>query len=230
MPIAIFSRRLAITLAALTLAACTAGTTRYDRLLTPKANPSAVVATELAFARAAQEDGQWKAFRDYSTSDAVMFVPQAVKAHDWLRGRDEPAQALRWQPHQVWSSCDGSLAVTKGAWQRPDGTVGYFTTIWERQGRRGDARYLWVLDQGDALSAPLEPGEFIKTEVADCAADEIVVQADGPAVQFGGMSEDRTLAWHVNVNDDLSRELTVSISRGGEMRTAVESIVAAPAG
>ena len=102
-----------------------------------RANPSAVIAAELAFARLAQEKGQWTAFLETSTEEAVMFVPQPVNARQWLRGRANPPQAVRWQPHQVWSSCDGTLAVTKGAWQRPDGTVGYFTTIWERQ-RDGD--------------------------------------------------------------------------------------------
>src|SRR5690606_35236327 len=95
-----------------------------------RASPGEVVAAELAFARLAQEKGQWTAFLGTSTSDAVMFVPQPVNAHEWLRRQSNPAEAVRWQPHQVWSSCDGTLAVTKGAWQRPDRSVGYFTTGW----------------------------------------------------------------------------------------------------
>ena len=93
--------RLAIALLALALAACTAGPgsrDRYARLLTPAANPSKVVAAELELARAAQEDGQWSAFRDFSAGDAVLFVPEPVAARDWLQGRADPAAALRWQP------------------------------------------------------------------------------------------------------------------------------------
>ena len=101
-----------------------------------RADASAVVAAELAFARAAQEKGQWTAFAEFAADDAVMFVPEPVNAQAWLKGRANPPQAVRWQPHQVWSSCDGSLAVTKGAWQRPDGSVGYFTTVWQRQGNK----------------------------------------------------------------------------------------------
>ncbi|HBM04334.1 MAG TPA: hypothetical protein DD369_01900, partial [Erythrobacter sp.] len=121
----------AIALLALALAACTAGPgsrDRYARLLTPAANPSKVVAAELELARAAQEDGQWSAFRDFSAGDAVLFVPEPVAARDWLQGRADPAAALQWQPHHIWSSCDGSLAVTRGAWQHPDGAQGEFTT------------------------------------------------------------------------------------------------------
>ena len=98
----------------------------YARLLTPAANPSKVVAAELELARAAQEDGQWSAFRDFSAGDAVLFVPEPVAARDWLQGRADPAAALQWQPHHIWSSCDGSLAVTRGAWQHPDGAQGEF--------------------------------------------------------------------------------------------------------
>src|SRR5690606_10184248 len=49
-----------------------------QRLL--RANAAGVVAAELAFARAAQEKGQWSAFAEYATDDAVMFVPEAVNA------------------------------------------------------------------------------------------------------------------------------------------------------
>ena len=65
-----------------------------------------------AFARAAQEKGQWTAFREYAADDALMFVPQPVAAKDWLKKQANPAQAVTWQPYAVWSSCDGSLAVT----------------------------------------------------------------------------------------------------------------------
>lgn len=213
---------------ALTLAACsTPGSRdRYDRLLTPTANPSEVVATELAFARAAQEDGQWTAFRDYSTGNAVMFVPEPVNAHDWLSKQENPSKSVSWQPHHVWSSCDGSLAVTKGAWQRPDGSVGYFTTVWKRQ-RNGS--YKWVMDQGDVLQEPLAAPAMIGTTVADC---EGVVPSDimsgrDANISTEGHSSDRTLFWHVTVRPDRSRNLIVSIWRGGQRETILREAVAA---
>ncbi|MBD3730873.1 MAG: hypothetical protein IE933_14330 [Sphingomonadales bacterium] len=152
-------------LAAVATGAATGADAKRQRDLPPRANPGEVVATELAFARAAQDEGQWTAFADYATKDAVMFVPEPVNAQEWLKKRANPEQAVKWQPHKVWSSCDGSLAVTKGAWQRPDGSVGYFTTVWERQ-KKGE--YRWVLDRGDALQTPLPEPEMIAAEVATC--------------------------------------------------------------
>ena len=71
-------------------------------------NPSAFVAAEIGFARLAQEKGQWTAFRETSHPDAVMFVPQRVKARDWLKTQKDPAEAVKWQPHAVYVSCDGN--------------------------------------------------------------------------------------------------------------------------
>ena len=63
--------KLAISIAAAgALAACAGqGERPRYRGLRPTANPSAVVAAELAFARAAQEKGQWTAFREYAADE-----------------------------------------------------------------------------------------------------------------------------------------------------------------
>lgn len=189
-----------------------------------RANPGAVVATELAFARAAQEDGQWTAFARFADDDAVMFVPQAVRAKDWLKKQQNPAQAVRWEPHQVWSSCDGTLAVTKGAWQRADGSVGYFTTAWKRQ-RNGD--YRWVMDQGDRLDQPLAMPEMIGGSVASCTAPATApAVADAPG-QTAGWSRDRTLRWIVRVAPDGSRSLEVHRWNGSGYEEVLRSEVAA---
>ncbi len=195
-----------------------------DRERFRRADPSRVIATELAFARAAQEDGQWNAFIHYSTEDAVMFVPQTVNAHEWLKQQPNPAQAVRWQPHQVWSSCDGTLAVTRGAWQRPDGSFGYFTTVWKRQ-RNGE--YKWVMDQGDTLAAPLDAPEMIEAKVADCGPPNPVVMSGRDFnVTTEGRSEDQTLYWNVTVRPDGGRSLLVLLSQGGTMAHVLNEIVA----
>ena len=204
-----------------------------------RADPAQVVAVELAFARAAQEKGQWTAFAEYATDDAVMFVPQPVNAQTWLKGRANPPQAVRWQPHRVWSSCDGSLAATKGAWQRPDGSVGYFTTVWQRQEKKKDG-YRWVLDQGDALAEPLAAPEMIEGTVADCPsagstgiseselADlERKAVGDGAAEAGSGLSADRTLAYRYSVQPSGARELVVLLFKDGRVQEAMRSEVAA---
>lgn len=206
------------------LAACASpGDGRRSRGLRPAANPSAVVAAELAFAREAQEKGQWTAFRDYAADDAVMFVPQQVMAKAWLKKQANPAQAVTWQPYAVWSSCDGSLAVSKGAWQRADGTVGYFTTVWERQ-RNG--QYKWVLDQGDTLAQPLAEPEMIAAQVADCSR---ATPPDNPpaAGRTVGWSDDKTLQWTLEVRPDNSRRFAVNRWTGSGYEEVLRSDVAA---
>lgn len=197
------------------------------------ANPSALVAAEIAFARMAREKGQWQAFAEYADEDAVMFVPAPVLAKEWLGGRKEPAAPVQWQAHQVWMSCDGTLGVTKGAWQQPDGTVGYFTTIWQKR-KKGD--YRWVLDQGDALGEALKEPAMLSASVADCArgprGDELVVERDrkklAPGMDGRGRSRDGTLSWRYHVNADNSRWIQVSLLKNGAMTEVLRSEVAAP--
>lgn len=192
-----------------------------------RADPSAVIAAELAFARAAQEKGQWTAFAEYAADGAVMFVPGVVDAKAWLRQQANPAQAVRWQPHQVWSSCDGTLAVTKGAWQRPDGTVGYFTTVWQRQ-RNGE--YRWVMDQGDALAQPLAAPELIDAKVAACGTPPtppVTVLAGPTDTLNSGGARDGTLRWHVVTSPDGSRRVSASYWDGETWQDAVREQVAA---
>ena len=206
------------------LAACGAPEmSRGERMLRPAANPGAVIAAEIAFNRLAQTKGQWAAFRETSTADAVMFVPQPANAHQWLKDRAEPAARLAWQPHQVWSSCDATLALTKGAWQRGDGKVGYFTTLWRRQ---QDSGYKWVLDQGDTLGQPLEEPEMISSAVADCSANSVPVPPAPVAGAGGtGFSTDNSMTYSYAVSAEGHRTLSVSIRRDGQMQEVLRSDV-----
>lgn len=203
-----------------------------------RADPGKVIATELAFARLAQEKGQWTAFAATASADAVMFVPQATNARKWLRGRANPPTAVKWQPAQVWVSCDGSLAVTKGPWQRPAG-VGYFTTVWARQ---RDGSYKWVLDQGDTLAQPLAVPEMIPGKVAQCPAG-LGRGRRGPKVELaratvtpptcsgsqcngGGSSADGTLTYAYQTTER-GRRFTVQMNDGGALGEVLRSDVAA---
>ncbi len=55
----------------------------------------------------------------------MMFVPQPVKAQDWLKDRKDPPIAVQWWPAESYVSCDGTAAVNTGPWVRPKG-VGLF--------------------------------------------------------------------------------------------------------
>jgi hypothetical protein len=225
-------KRLAATLALVALAG-----PAFARERAPQsnyANPSAVIAAEIAFAQLAQDKGQWTAFRATATRDAVMFAPQMVYAQEFLGGKADPAKSVTWQPHQVWSSCDGSIGVTRGAWQRGELT-GFFTTIWQRQ---KDGAYKWIMDQGDELPMALDPPEMIVAKVADCPKGprgkpgklpklpkKLPPLDSGHAV---GQSLDGTLNWEVTVQPDGARNLSVSMVTGGAMTPVQVVEFAAP--
>lgn len=204
------------------------------RARTPAANPSAVIAAETAFARQAKEKGQWTAYRANAARQAVMFVPQMVLAADWLKDRVDPAQPVTWQPHIVWSSCDGSLVASHGAWQNGPSRTGYFTTLWQRQ-KKGE--YRWVFQHGDMLAFPLDPPEMIAALVAECPdrdqprpkkkKDRDPDIAWDPA-QRSGQSDDGTLAWEVTVTPDGARNLSVNWRKDGTMGPALIEAVEAP--
>lgn len=220
------------------------------------ANPSAVIAAELGFSQLAQDKGQWTAFRETAAPEAEMFVPRRVNALVWLKNRANPPAPVKWQPHEVWMSCDGASAVTRGAWQGPNG-AGYFTTVWQRQPKRGEFR--WVLDQGDDLAKPLAVPDMIVAKVADCPprgqglarptgerpsrrkADALPPERPLPAplpatdVAPGadskdGRSRDGTLAWRSSVMPDGARRVTAWLWLDGGWQEVLDSRVAARAG
>jgi hypothetical protein len=152
-----------------------------------------VIAAERAFAERAQREGQWTAFRGTAAPDAVMFVPQRVNAQQWLSGRADPPQSVRWQPHRVAVSCDGTLAATTGSAQWPDGTAGWFTTIWQRQ---ANGEWRWIADHGGTGTEPWFVPEIPIVEVAECPGAEGPEPQPMPAAgEARGASRDHTLLW-----------------------------------
>ena len=220
----------AILFLALAVTACASAAPRqYPGVkLKPSANPSTVIAAELAFAQLAQAKGQWTAFRATATADAEMFVPQRVNAQSWLKGKADPAVSVKWQPHEVFMSCDGSYGVTRGAWQGPK-AAGYFTTVWQRQ---KDGGFKWALDMGDPVATPLAAPEMIAAKVADCSPVtsgqvSAAARTDGGTVsQRDRASDDGTMEWtSVGFANDKA-QLTVRIWDGKEFDTVIDNSVA----
>lgn len=191
------------------------------------ANPSAFIAAEIGFSRLAQEKGQWTAFRETSAPEAVMFVPQRVKARDWLKSQKDPAEAVKWQPHAVYISCDGNVGVTTGAWQKGPAN-GYFTTVWLRDPKKG--KLAWTLDHGDTLATPREAPDFIASKQAVCGSRPAVpIEAGGEGEDMAvGLSPDQTLSWTSTVRADKSRRVTIRLWDGKAMATVIDDQVAAP--
>lgn len=232
-------KRLVLAAALLAVAASAQAQERPDaraqRLGNSYANPSAVIAAELSFAQLAQDKGQWTAFAETAASDAVMFTPKMVYAQRWLKGRANPPVAIKWQPHAVWSSCDGSLMVSHGAWQGPKQS-GYFTTLWQRQPKGG---YKWILDSTDTVTEPLAAPEMLAARVADCPqrskrppssskqAKAKALPALNPAKR-SGTSNDGTLSWEVTVDPSGARNLAVDWTKDGAVTPVLIEEVAAP--
>ncbi len=201
------------------------------------ANPSAAIAAEIAFAQLARDKGQWTAFKATAAPDAVMFAPAApasamVLAQAWLKNRPDPAVPLTWQPHEVWSSCDGTLMLTAGAWQRGD-KHGWFTTVWQRQEKRG---YKWAFNDAGETRDAIPDSDMIAAHVADCP-DRAAGSRSGantgrhkhgkppkpPVVPFDpthreGRSSDGTLIWRVTADSSGKHDFIAQMIVDGRMQ------------
>lgn len=221
-----------VLLLAAALGGCAAAPGPELRNFQPKiANPSAIIAAEIAFNQRAQQKGQWTAFRETAARDAIMFVPQPTLAPEWLKGKADPAQSVKWQPHKAFMSCDGKTGVTTGAWQGAKGSVGYFTTVWQfvEKNARGDGEWKWVVDHGDALTAPRMPKEMIETKVASCkgrAPAALVAPPEG-AVMKTGYARDQSLSYAYVVQPNGARTIEVKLWNGEVSETVISDQVAA---
>ena len=196
------------------------------------ADPSKVIAAELAFARMAREKGTWTAFRETAVDDALWPSPALTKVQDDLKGRPDPAQPIVWGPDAIWVSCDGTFALSTGPATLANGRRTRFATIWQRQ---RDLEYKWVLDQGFDLEAGYAQPEFIGAKVAECSrAGPHRGRWRDPEVQHGaawgsGTSNDGTLEWSTEIAADCSRTLSVRLHQGGEMSEVFRRHSPAPA-
>ncbi|MDE2404664.1 MAG: hypothetical protein KGM17_08350 [Sphingomonadales bacterium] len=191
------------------------------------ADPSDVISADIAFSRLAQEKGRWAAFRATAAKGAQQFAPGPVRVEAVPRPKTQPEAPLAWQPHAAWMACDGTYAVTRGAWQSGK-AAGWYMTVWQRQDKGG---YKWVLDQGDTLAQPLPPPEFLTAKVADCPARHrpagdppAARKPDKPAIPaeyLSGASPDGTLAWTTTLAPDGdrtgARSISVRLRSGGTM-------------
>lgn len=188
------------------------------------------VEAERAFAAGAQAEGQWTAFRRFATDDAIMFTPRPTNAQDWLKDRADPPRSVEWWPTESYVSCDGKVAVNTGGWKRPDGSVGYFTTVWKRQ---SDGGWKWVLDHGDALATPRAGPDTLRIRQAICEGKTkpflSITSATGPGVLYAnGESADHSIAWSWIVERDNARTLNISFWNGRAYEDVIEDKVTAP--
>jgi hypothetical protein len=207
-------------------------------MLFAAAAPSTAVDAERAFAARAQKAGQWTAFREYAEPTAVMFDPQVMWAHDFLKGRKNPPRSVQWWPAQSFVSCDGDLAVNTGPWRNGTGQFGYFTTVWARQ---KDGSWKWSMDGGDTLKKPLARPARPTVRKASCAGLDRLrevyaavtpttgrIAGKPPADAGQGRSADGTLSWSWTVATDGARRVQAKLWNGRRYTTVVDQRVAAP--
>jgi hypothetical protein len=146
------TRYLTIMVSALALGACTGQGPRQGpppkvidaalRNAPGGAQPSTIVAAEVAFGRLAAETTQSAAFQQYAAPGAQVHTPDGlVGVQQWLGQADFPTTAAKWSTRAVAITCDGALAASTGRYIDPQGIVGNYVMIWERQ---GDRSYRWT--------------------------------------------------------------------------------------
>ena len=199
-------------------------------LLLAAATPQTAIDAERAFAADAQALGQWTAFRKWASAEATMFLPQPVNAQAALKDWRDPPRSIAWWPTASYVSCDGKIAVNTGGWRQPDGSVGFFTTVWQRQ---ADGRWRWLVDGGDGLKTPRGTIAVPPVTRAGCGSAPGVVTTPVPydyprAKQGAGASADRTLVWEWAVHTDGSRDFAVYLWNGQRFEGALSDHIAAP--
>ena len=203
------------------------------------AQPSTIVAAEIAFARAAREQGQWTAFKMFAAPGALLHGgdgPFAIEP--WLATQADPPAATQWEPRAVVISCDGALAVSQGRLTTPEGQVGNFVTVWERQ-ENGEYRYVFDAGGLDVPQPPprkpVEDGDIVVTSidavlgmVASCPRGGAEIPPP-PAMPVGEegkadvrLSRDGTLRWRWEHRADGLRYAMAEYFYEGRWLTAFE--------
>jgi len=212
------------------------------------AQPSTIVAAEIAFAREAAEQGQWTAFARFAAPGALMHGPDGpFPLAPWLATQTNPPQAVQWKARKVVMSCDGAVAVSQGRYRDPDGSVGNFVTVWERQ---PDGEYRYVFDVGGPdvpQPAPrkaqeAQPGDIVVTEIDAIEGLVATCPRSGgptpppPAIPLGEdgkadarLSRDGTLRWRWEHRADGTRFLAADYFYQTRWVSAIEqSLVRGP--
>lgn len=222
-----------------------------DRILTGapgEAQPSKIVAAEIAYAQAAAERGQYTAAREFAGPAAKYHgrngPVSALTLLDTL-GTD-PEKSVQWGPKAVVISCDATLAVSQGRYQDAEGIVGNYVTVWQRQ---PDREYRWIYDVAgpdvpqppkreepdfDGPSIVVTSIDAVRGLIADCpkrgeaspAPPGVSLADDVP--KGGGVSPDGTLRWRWEHRPDGTKYVVADYLFEGEWQIAIEEGLTSP--
>jgi hypothetical protein len=205
--------------------------------------PGRVAAADFTFARTAREEGLAAAANASVAPGALSHTGAGpLDAARWIGQIDAATRPAQWAPDSVWSSCDGTLAVSEGRYRQADGIVGTYVRVWALQ---GDRRYRWTYDLaspdnpqpppdpvGDTPGGPdvivVETINSLTGRVADCPrrgeerTPPTPQQAANAAFAGGGTSDDATLTWGWQHRPNGERVFTADYLRDGRWQRAVE--------
>lgn len=207
------------------------------------AEPGDIIAAEGNFAHFSAAKGLKYAIRATAVPDAQIFAPQLLRVGVYANTAD-PSLGANWHTRQVWMSCDGSVAVTHGEWQRPPAKR-WYVTVWHRQ---KDGSYKWLLAQDGAVQTPAPQAamaeadrpalDMIAASVADCplhrarsAAAQSSTAAPGKAAipdYQSGHADDATLEWTTTIAADAGRSFVLRLKQDGAWHEVLRAIAAPP--
>ncbi len=207
------------------------------------AQPSTLVATELAFSRQARRESQSSAAQFYAAPGARLHFQEGLIAAEPAFGRlNSQSQPYGWSPRVITMSCDGALAASLGRYQDEQGFVGNYVKIWRRNAEN-DYRWTYHAAGRDDPQPPPreEPGEgdivvtaidAIEGRVADCPRRDAPVPpppslslaSDNP----GGsqLSRDGTMRWYWEHLPDGTKLIAVDYFFEGDWQTIIEERLA----
>lgn len=195
------------------------------------ADPSGVIAAEIALGQLSVAKGETAALARMAAKDAILFVPDATFAERALKGQKGPLRSVRWSTEKVYMSCDGTVAVTTGRFAPSDGASGAYAMIWRRDPKAG---FRWVLNhRAPETTAPAarnpDDGIEIDAKVAFCKKRPLRPEGQDPKGQdrvpaetrptldprqpapttWDDRAEDGSLRWRWAVAPDKSHRLDV---------------------
>ena len=189
-------------------------------VLAALAAPATAVEAQRALALETQRRGLWTAFIDWSSDDAIMFLPKPENVHHYLTSRPNPSVTPMFWPSESVVSCDGRTAVNRGSWVRAaTHRQGIFLEVWQKRA----AGWRFILHGAGDAAVPSAVHEPALVRPASCipvaAPAGFVAEPAGALASGGGASADRSLAWHWFIDSAGTRHIVVKHWTGRQFVT-----------